>query len=161
MLENLENVLIRKLGFDPEGAAEKIEAIVGYAENGPLPVPPAVVVGAGHIPFETERQHVQSLSNFMNKNDGALFHSTQDDRYVLETAFSLKAHILVTNDIHDFRRGSYVDLDSDEVHLCSTADHTLIVATPRWARDRLLTNRMPTPIELAAENSKPTPIDPT
>jgi hypothetical protein len=133
IIENYANLLQRKFGYSAAEADEKAWLLEQYTIEGPMPDRPAVPVGAGYVPFETEAQLRQSISDFAGPNNaGKLFHETQDDRYVLETALAGRADILATANIGDFIRADAVELDREDVVLFPFSGRTLVIARPSF-----------------------------
>ncbi len=75
MLDRLEAVLTDQLGFGPATARDLVDAIAGYAEQGPS----LTLGGVGVIPIHD-----------------------REDRHVLETAWAGRAYALVTADFDGF-----------------------------------------------------------
>lgn len=127
MLENFANVLKRAFGYSAVDAQARADLLNAYATEGPIPVPPFIAVAMGYVPFETEDEMRKSIEAFAAKSQiaGRLFHETQDDRYVLETAIAGQADILATIDLNDFAR--------DDVLVFPFAAKDLVIAKPAFA----------------------------
>jgi hypothetical protein len=143
MIENLVNVLHRRLGYSESEAAEKGWLLEQNALEGPMPSHPYVTVGAGYIPFETEADLQQAVDAFAQRADSAkLFNEVRDDRRVPETALAGRADILVTANIGDFIRGSAIRLGRDDVVLFPFADRLLVITSPsftaHWLRQGMV-----------------------
>ncbi|MBV9427107.1 MAG: PIN domain-containing protein [Bradyrhizobiaceae bacterium] len=133
IIENYANVLVRRLGYDAADADEKAWILQQYALAGPMPGYPYLSVGSGYIPFETEEGLRQSIANHLGRPEAdKLFHEIQDDRYVLETALAGRADILATADLAGFTKGPAIQFERNDVLLFPFAEHTLVIATPRF-----------------------------
>jgi hypothetical protein len=133
MIEAFANVLERRLGYARTPAEERAWLLADYALSGPARDLPYLPVGTGFIPFETEAQLRQSIETWQRSSDTAkLFHEVRDDRYVLETALSGRADILVTADLDDFIRGPVIRLQRPDVVLFPFGDMTLVIAKPSF-----------------------------
>lgn len=133
VIENFTSVLRRHFGYTAFEAAERAWLLEQYTLEGPMPDHPAVAVGTGYIPFETETELRQAVEAFAERADEAkLFNEVRDDRYVLETALAGRADILATADIKDFIRGPAIPLERDDVVLFPFAGRTLVIATPAF-----------------------------
>jgi hypothetical protein len=144
LIENFANVLQRHLGYSRASADEKAWLLEQYALEGPMPSHPHITVGSRYIPFETERQLSQALElQLRPENATKLFNEIQDDRYVLETALAGRADILVTADVHGFRKGSAVRFTRNDVLLFPVADRTLVIGSPYFAAHWLFQGTAP------------------
>jgi hypothetical protein len=150
LIENLANVLQRRLGYGKASADEKAWLLEQYALDGPMPSHPYLAVGSRFIPFETERQLRQALEHQLKSKKAAkLFDEIEDDRYVLETALAGRADLLVTADVAGFRKGSAVRLMRDDVLLFPVADRTLVIGTPYFAAYWLFQGIVPDAVFIA------------
>jgi PIN domain len=133
IIENYANVLHRHLGYSSEDAEAKAWMLSEYAIDGPVPESPRVVVGAGYIPFETEEQLQQSITQQAGTaGTGKLFDEIRDDRYVLETALAGRADILVTGDVHGFSKGSAIKLRRGDIVLFPFGGRRLVIGNPAF-----------------------------
>jgi hypothetical protein len=133
VIENCANVLHRRLGYDAAAADDRAWILQQYALEGPFSEQPYLIVGSGHIPFETEEQLRHSIADHLSRSEAdKLFHEVQDDRYVLETALAGRADILVTADVAGFAKGPAVRFQRNDVVLFPFADRTLVIAAPRF-----------------------------
>ena len=135
MLENFAHVLKRAFGYSAVDAQARADLLGAYASEGPIPVPPFIAVAMGYVPFETEEEMRRSIENFATKGQIAdkLFHETQDDRYVLETAIAGQADILVTLNLQDFARGDIIRFERDDMFVFPFAGKDLVVSKPAFA----------------------------
>jgi hypothetical protein len=62
-----------------------------------------------------------------------LFDENEDDRYVLLTALTGCADLLVTTNMNDFRRGVIREFGREDMFVISHAHHDLVVAKPFFA----------------------------
>jgi hypothetical protein len=135
MLENFANVLVRAFGYSALDAQARADLLNAYATEGPIPIPPFIAVAMGFVPFETEAEMRQSVANFGAKGTSVdkLFHETQDDRYVLETAIAGQADVLVTLNLEDFARGGVIRFERDDMFVVPFAGKDLVVSKPAFA----------------------------
>lgn len=105
VIENWASVLTRKFGYDKHSAEETAWLLQDYALEGPLAIPPSIMVGAGHVPFASEEEEFAAAQAHLDASDAKLFDEITDDRHVLLSAIGGKADLLATNDVDDFERG--------------------------------------------------------
>ena len=133
LIENWADVLRRKFGYSPDAAQELAWILQAYAEEGPLGFGAQVVVGSGHIPFETEEQMRKAVETHAGpRNKGKLFNEMEDDRHVLLSALAGRAEILATSDLDDFQRGPSMLMERDDVTLFPNGDAPLVIAKPSF-----------------------------
>lgn len=131
VIENWADVLRRHFGHSPDLAREKADLLYEYANQGPLPEGPRLVVGMGHVPFGTEEEVRASIrKHALPKNADKLFDELADDRNVLLSALAGEADILATSDIDLFTKGEAVALEREDVVLYPFGERTLVVASP-------------------------------
>lgn len=145
MIENFKSVLQQKFGYSEIDAEQRCQILGDIMLDGPMPIPPILVLESGIAPLETGLEYDESLENFRQRNQpNKLFHETQDDRYVLEAALAGGADILVTLNLLDFNGGNAIAFDRDDVLLYQTASTSLVIAKPafvaHWMRQGIVPN---------------------
>ena len=147
MIEQWENVLIRHFGMTKIDAEALAGSLAILASDGPALEAPHVVLGSGYVPFATEQEMLSAVMTLKRKSaqspdQAPLYDAVEDDRIVFLTALAAKADVLVTDNIQDFRRGSYVDFERSDLILITHGSLELVVARPffvaHWLRAGLL-----------------------
>ena len=143
VIENWADSMRRHLGYSRDFAQEKAALLYEYANQGPMPEGPRIVVGMGHVPFGTEEQVRNSIRTRASpKNADKLFDEIADDRNVLLTALAGEADILATADTDLFTKGDAVALERSDVVLYPFGERTLVVGTPNfvayWLRQGII-----------------------
>lgn len=135
IIENFQNVLVRHGKYSGEAAFARADTLRLMAENGPTGIPPIIPVASGIVPLETEQQYDISKHNHnrFGKPKGKLFHETQDDRYVLETAIAGRADFLITTNLIDFTRTSLALEIEDGCWKYTTPLQTTLILRPQNA----------------------------
>lgn len=105
VIENWAAVLIKKFKYDRESSEETAWLLHDYATEGPLAIPPSIVVGAGHVPFATEQDERKAAQAHLTASEEKLYDEIADDRHVLLSAIGGQADLLISNDVDDFYRG--------------------------------------------------------
>lgn len=133
VIENWASVLVRRFNFDKDTAEETAWLLQDYALEGPLAVPPSIVVGAGHIPFASEEEELAAARTHMAAPASKLFDEIADDRHVLFSAIGGEADFLATNYVDDFQRGpAHVFSNRTDVILFPTAKSSLVIGKPSF-----------------------------
>ena len=137
MLEQWQNVLLRHFNVAPEDAATMAEGLYDLSEQGPEGEPPHLVLGSGFLPFASENDMNAAMqSHAKAQQPGSvkkLFDENEDDRYVLLTALTGCADLLVTTNMNDFRRGVIREFGREDMFVISHAHHDLVVVKPFFA----------------------------
>ncbi len=131
IIENWASVLVRRFNYDRDSAEELAWLLQDYAMEGPLALPPSIVVGAGHVPFASELEERAAARAHLAAGDDKLFDEIADDRHVLLSAIGGKADLLATNDVDDFNRGPAVSFaNRRDVILFPTSGKPVVIGTP-------------------------------
>lgn len=143
VIENWASVLIRRFNYDRDSADETAWLLQDYALEGPLAVPPSIMVGAGHIPFASEEEEFAAAQAHLDASDAKLFDEITDDRHVLLSAIGGKADLLATNDVDDFERAPAQALSNrTDVILFPTIGSSLAIGKPsflaHWLRQGIV-----------------------
>ena len=134
VIENWADVLRRHFGFDAQAAREKAEILHACAADGPVPEGPRVVVGAGFVPFGTEREvEAEVRKHALPRNAGKLFDELMDDRHVLLAALAGEADILASGDDDLFTTPKdVIRFERDDVILHPAGKRPLVIAKPAF-----------------------------
>ena len=160
IIENWADVLRRFFGYDRLAAGELAWILQAYAIDGPLGFAPQVVLGSGHVPFETDEQMRASvLVHERRENVDKLFDEVTDDRHVLVAALAGRADILATANMQDFVRGPAVALERDDVALFPWGGRTLVIARPAFVAHWLRQGVVPDHAFVAANPDEFRPRD--
>lgn len=143
VIENWASVLVRHFKYDRLSTEETAWLLHDYAMEGPLAVPPSIVVGAGHIPFATEDEERAAARAHLIATDEKLFDEISDDRHVLLSAIGGTAEVLATNDVNDFERGPARTFSNrNDVILYPTIASSLVIGKPvflaHWLRQGIV-----------------------
>ena len=159
MIENWSDVMRRRLGASKEDAEEIALMLHDYATDGPLTIPPNVVIGAGFVPFSTDEEARKALIEHAKpENEAKLFDEISGDRYVLMGALAGKADILTTTDIGDFNRGSAIGFKNrNDVLIYPTAGHSVVIGKPAFVAHHLRSGVIP---DLAHIRGNPLEFEP-
>ena len=133
IIENWASVLMRRFNYDKDTAEEIAWLLQDYALEGPLSLPPSVMVGAGHIPFASEEDERAAARAHMEASNKKLFDEIADDRHVLLGAIGGDADLLATNDVDDFDRGpAQAFSNRTDVILFPTLGPSLVIGKPSF-----------------------------
>lgn len=67
VIENWTSVLIQRFNYDKDSAEETAWLLQDYALEGPLAIPPSIVVVAGHDPFASEEEELASAQAHLTR----------------------------------------------------------------------------------------------
>lgn len=137
MLEQWQNVLLRRFNMAPEDTAAMADSLYDLSKHEPEGEPPHLILGSDFLPFASEKEMYADMDTITTVRPSAdvkkLFYEHQDDRYVLLTALAGRADLLITTNMNDFRRGVIQDFGREDVFVISQVYHDLVVAKPFFA----------------------------